>query len=116
MFVSARVSHSLSPLHVAWSAGEKRGDRQKLDGQREGGECLKAFSVTYADMHPHKNTVHLCAANALLLLPERLVQLDDLAWAHPAQGEVRLCWAGAWLPTERGGFWVRLPGVMSINQ
>lgn len=62
-----------------------------------------------------RNTVRLCAANALLL-PERLVQLDDLAWAHPAQGEVRLCWAGAWLPTEKGGFWVRLPGVMSINQ
>lgn len=66
-------------------------------------------------MHPRENTVRLCAAN-VLLLPESLVQLDDLAWTHPAQGEVCLRWAGAWLPTERRGFWVRLPGVMSINQ
>lgn len=67
-------------------------------------------------MRPHKNTVHLCAANALLLILLSLVQLDGLAWAHPAQGEVRFGWAGAWLPTESGGFWVHLPGVMSINQ
>lgn len=37
-------------------------------------------------LQPHEHTVHLCAANALLLLPEDLVQLDDLAWAHPARG------------------------------
>lgn len=35
-FVSARVSHSLSLLHVSWRAEEKRGDRLKLDWEREG--------------------------------------------------------------------------------
>lgn len=52
MFVSARVSHSLSPLHVPWSAGEKRGDRQKLDGQREG-VMLKSIP---SDIRRHAST------------------------------------------------------------
>lgn len=52
MFVSARVSHSLSPLHVPWSAGEKRGDRQKRDGQREG-VMLKSIP---SDIRRHAST------------------------------------------------------------
>lgn len=83
-----------------------------------GGVGLKAFSET--DMHRESR-----GNTQLMHLPESLVQLGDLAWARSTRGArrgegARLCWAGAWLPTEReageGGFWVGLPGVMSINQ
>lgn len=84
-----------------------------------GGAGLKAFSVT--DMY-RSNIPFMCAQ--LMHRPESLVQLGDLARARSTRGArrgegARLCWAGAWLPTEReagGGFWVGLPGVMSINQ
>lgn len=83
-----------------------------------GGGVLMPKSIL-SDIRTHASTGKLllgCVQLMRCCFRRRPVQLDDLAWAHPAPGEVRLRWAGARLPTESGGFGVRLPGVMSINQ
>lgn len=99
MHLSAGVSPSLSSLQ----------DRGVGSRRREGLKLKSALGDIQTE-------TLLGCVRLMRRCPHRPVQSDDLAWAHPAQREVRLLRAGAGLPTERGGFWVHLPGVMSINQ